>query len=428
MKIQKIWALPSLSTAMVVLVFISILKLLCQSALFADGAYFMMYNLQNRAPLISGGREFSDFIGQFPLEIAINFFHFHNTYYLSLALALGFQTLPIVFFALAFYLLSKKENHSKILLIGILLNVGFSGTIGQSSLGISLVLFIFALLQSELSRKKIVQISIILLTLLSIRVYESTALLAPFLFFQIFLRRSSYKKGGIPGFLISEYTLLGVALISSVKWIIFPFAGGSNRNSLLNFQVLWQYPTAKYCIFLVLGVIICSYIRFNWLLIPAILIFIVLASMPRFTIGLGYEYQTRGVAAIIISAGMGAHVWAQRSECPRKIKFARLTQRHITAVAILILFTSLNTQLNWLSYLNIFRNKVNSESGRTVSYESLHLDSRDDLNTWAWTNPSLSFIVRSSNNSSLISNPVWYQGSDLLVANMGLNGKYVWRE
>lgn len=84
--------------------------------------------------------------------------------------------------------------------------------------------------------------------------------------------------------------------------------------------------------------------------------------------------------------------------------------------------------MNRNSFLAEFRNTVNASVNEKARYEETGLAPRRELNSWTWTNPSLSLALRDNANSSIIENPEWYVGWDPRVEDEGLPKTFIWRE
>lgn len=423
--------LPVTIICVVAILLVGVIRVITHASLFADGAYWLVYNIQTGQPILSGGRKFVEYLAQMPVHLSVKFDLISNTYILSILLGIGMLLFPAVNFALTIFLLRKESIKAMALLLAIVLCFMFSGSVGQSSLGISVATTCFALLVRSFSQPKWSGAALLFYSILLTNSYESTAILSALLIVVVIYRMRSKSNPISMKFAITLGIIYSYAFLNSWIWILFPYGGRSNRDSILNIENLLTYPNFDTLTILLFAALVVSLFRRPYLYLGCLILLLMITQLPSNTISLALLYQTRGFTTLLIAFGMAVYILLTYTAVQGLGLTGKVREWAVTSlltISLLGVATNVATQISWLKFLYSFQQLVSMEDVPERLFEDLKVNDEIRLNSWAWTNPSLSLITRKTSDSSVILNPKWYQGWDPKVEEIGLEDKYRWVE
>jgi hypothetical protein len=406
------------------IIFCAVVRLFSSSSLFADGAYHLMHNIAYKSPVMTGGREFSKWITQGLVVIALHFDLTSNTYYLGLLLGLGFQVLPAVLFGSAVWIIRKNQNAFVLTAPAGLLTFFFSGSIGESSLGAGLGYLAFSLMVRQLVEPKFGKLALLLVSIIAIRTYESLVLIIPVLIFmKLYKARRDLSRLWNPYDLSLLFCLL-LGFGSTLRWSLFPDGGATNRNSMFNFSWVTNFPGFHYLVFLVIIVSLIATLSNSLLLLSFILIpFFCLLTAN--SLNLGLFYQTRGICVAILAFMMG--IWVLLSDTKINLIY-RYCTKFLVILSLAGVCTTITVNNNWSHFIGVIQGAQLTSKESYIKFEEIGLSETDKLESWGWTNPALSLLLRQKTESPVLSNPQTYDGVSPFASDSRKYQKYIWKK
>ena len=366
--------------------------------LYADGSWQVVYIAINNDFYLDPGREFMQFISQFIAVSSVYLGLTSSFAVISTMLTFGYQFIPAIMLSAALVL--KKENQifsNLIRLLSIFVLVFASATMSESYFATSLFLLLLVLARSpELKSKIELQVALLILLVVSVRSYDSYSLYSIVILITLFTKNTSNAKS----FLLMKTAWIVVAAISLLSASYFSI----KRHSVFGVEQFQQFFGSQN---MLLAGIILFIMTTGKVSKVANVILVFVLSVTIFVIttdfGLGMQFANR----IMVSN----FVFFMTLVFSFPFFYKRNLRMNWNPLALsLILVLGFSQSTTWKNFKDDFKYVVNSNSG-LVSFENSGIDSTEfEKAGWSWTNPSLSLVLRQSEDSAIILPPSNYSG------------------
>jgi len=401
--------------AILSIMFTAVTRIVFRTNLFADGSYHLYYILENNKPIFTDGREFIQFLDQFLTYLLINFMEVTNTSILSYSMGIGYTLLPAILITIAILKLQTVGLLGDCFVAAGVLVFVFSGSIGEALPAFAVIFLALALILNLTDLKFWERIALTVLLMISIRSYETNALYLLILFLIYWLKLRIVRKRKLH-FLDSILMLLGIA--SSAKWILFPYGGTGNRNSIFAPGVLTANPGFDGLVFAILGCsilavifgLLSKYFQIaKTLYVSIILIFgLIVCFVSPLTLSVFYHDRIHIQIPFVLLCLVSILLLFQNKSIEKSSPFIS----HFL-IAICIVGSLLNFQLakDWWGFTNRFQQaQIDFSTSREISIDKLNIVNEDRHFIWAWTNESMSIVLRRSTDAAIIVHSESYQG------------------
>jgi hypothetical protein len=340
-----------------------------------------------------------------------------NVEHVSFALGIGYFLVPTLVFI---FCLFKSTGRPLLYLLN--LSVGFltifmsGGMVGESSYTSILVLFFVNILITKPFGKTTNSVTLLLVALILVKSYESASFLC--LILGVYL----WKYNRIERFVVSRIErfihiltlfLLLIGSYLAINHVAFP-SNLANRNQAFELKFAFlQHGWFLFCMIPVIGLVVtCIYSLqkkhlvltvFSNSLLMFMIFFYFMAT--RTQIGLGFSYYTRLLSAV----GVGILLLLFFVSGAKVEKIVVRFQKEITVLSLVITLLataqSVNTSIGWYGYLSRVQQSILNTTS-FAPYSTLGYSDPTDLQySWTWSTPTLSYLLRQSENDGLLDNP-----------------------
>ena len=396
---------------------IGLIRVLTHQVLFADGSFFGFTLISTSRPYLVSDRAFVEFLQQSIATLIVFADGTKNVEHVSYGLGIGYFLVPtaILIFCL-FKSLDRPPLYFMNLSIGFLTIIMSGGMVGESSYTSILAMLFVNIYITKPFRKTGHFVALLLIAFILLKSYESASFLCLILGFYLWnhkrqelllISRSERFLHLLTSFLLASGSYL------AIKHVVWP-RDLANRNQAFELKFAFlQYGWISLVLIPVFGLVITVIyslrknssilIFFNGLIF--ILIFCYYLLSTRAQIGLGFSYYIRLLSAasvgVLLILFLVSHIKVE--------KLVFRFQKQIAAFSLVItLFAtaqSTNTALGWYGYLiRVQQSILNTKSFgpySTLGYSS----PTDSQYSWTWSTPTLSYLLRQSENDGLLDNP-----------------------
>jgi hypothetical protein len=402
-----------------VLAFLAIFTLTIYSSisLFADGSSFLLtILLKSNFDAFSKGREFAQILTQLPVVAAIKL-GINNKLVLVKLYTFGLAGLPLILWFAAIYIQKTTVLFwfFVVAFTSTLLNSGIFA-IGEYNITYSLV----ALSASLLLAKRLTManaIAVSMLALLLTRAYEAMVFLGVVMYV-ISIRKAATegREGSIRFILYMVAFLFAVSVAIALDSIIYP-RDPANLNNAGNLLILLNNVQIVYTagmLLMLLGIWLAPKKISIALSAIALIASMSYLLMPSFWPSPGQYYQARSISGAFLFFILAFAVLVDSS--PRIMEFLQARESTRLKSAAFFLFISLVSPYckdlyGFHQYLTDFYHalKTTKKSEPVNTISAIYQHGMQKF-IWAWTNPSMSLIMRRDSSRNLILNPSWYRG------------------
>jgi hypothetical protein len=412
---------------------VALIRIYFRTNLFADGSYQLFYNIENGKPLFTGGREFIQLIDQFLTTTLINLVEVSNTSLLSISMGVGYILIPGTLICLGIWNMRSNEKFWGLFTFAGVLVFFFSGSIGESLPAFAVIYLASSLIIKLGELKRFERFGLTILLLVSIRSYETNVLYLSLLLILYVIKSRELKKSKFFGLNI---LLIVTGIVSSAKWLFFPYGGNSNRNSIFAAGVLTANPgfrgfVAALLISFILTLLWGLFGRFftipnQILLVTSLFLATYLSISSPLTLSLQYHSRVHIQIPFILILILVIFMEFTKStlSIPTKAIATYL-------ISICIIGTILNLQLSkeWWGFTNRFQQaQVDFNSQDSIPINELNLVEKDRHFIWAWTNESMSIVLRTDPQNAIITHDQSYTGTTYVdLGVLPRLSQYYWR-
>ncbi len=414
---------------------VSIYAALEYRVLYADGAYYVQRILEEEGfAFIEPSRHYSQLLQKFPTVIAI-WLGVDNIPALIICYGLTTYLLPLLLVSLCYFVLPPSR---KVFFVFPLVHY-LAGTTSASFVGIvegpvaaAYFWLLLYLLLFRFERKAAMVLT--LLALPAVLLHEAMVFLSPLLAaVAVWRARQERHKGGVPLFTLLAMWFMIVAVVQTY-FILYPRDPGNRSHFIQDLVHLkWLFTTSAQvnvpalvgllAMVVFTGVILAGRslrgtkpAKNQWTLVVGF----AMVSLPMVAVAIvsgkfispGMQFSARNHAAMI---SFPLALWAIRSsQDPQAPIYPRINRQAISVISILaatVLLWHVVATLRWSAYLLDFRSILAGDRGLvswTEACESLPDGRRSNFKnmSWAWTNPSLSYLLSPQGRvKTIIANP-----------------------
>lgn len=408
----------------VFLIFITLIAMISNRFLYADGSAFFYNILSNQDFYVfDQSRLFAQYLTQFPIVFSIKQLGIENKDLLMLIYGGTLYAIPLFGVILSVIFLENKK-----LIIFPLLSFYFSSVyaytfiISEAHMMAS-VFWVLIILITRKNNHLFHKILLILLLLVATHLYES------YLFFSILLGSVTLYKIKINKLLASRFFYFICLIIILYGFFVAfesylyprdPTNAGRFTKSLIKVFIESSNLWIMCGIFISMFVIVKNKIN-NWLLpLFFIITFIAYFEVPRY-IGIKLSYSARTLLTVIpFGFGLLFILFEKKLSYYMDLLYPRIMNSLIYITVFFCAF-QLAITLQWYGYTQIFKTVLTGNYTKSViDYRQTQLKKKVDSNQminefgWGWTYPFMSYaltnksiftIIENKNNRCCMSNP-----------------------
>ena len=394
---------------LVIVCMVSFIRILTYRVLYADGGWYTMNIVRFHRMFFVTNRTFLQWVQQILASNSITFASLHNTHYFVVLLGIGYFGLPIVLL-FSTYLLLKSDrimqfSHVVAMSFAILF---FGGMVGESCLTACFVIFFSALLTQRITTLRFV----ILLTVAIILIasYESMVFYGLILLYLLNFKVKNYASQlGQNLFRVVLSFLLISAILFQVYWILFP-SNPANRSGAFDIRSLLAFQSTKIYLFtLAIGLVLGLLIHKNvaWVIAIPLACGLIALDLPFFQVSPKFQYSFRLFGSLMVLLLL---LLSRDTFSFGKILNFDSTRKIVITVALLVAVLDVSASLGFERYIGKIQ-QLTSHPG-TQPFDAIGASTNENVRfSWAWSMPSLSYVLAQTKDASLVSNqfPVSWQ-------------------
>ena len=387
-----------------VVLFVSIIRVVTYRQLYADGSWYAMKAITSHEKFILPNRFAVQWLEQiFAGNVFTNHF-IDNSRYFILLLGFGYFIVPSLICFLIYSLLKEDKRNLQLHLVAastaILL---FGGMVGESAYTAMLVLLVSALLVNGCTPWSYP--TVFVLSVLLIGSYESMIFYGPYLLYVI-IKKVMVKEVESKSWLYLSVLALIFSTAYQLYFVIYP-DNPSNRSNASDIVSLLNFKSTKvYFLTFVLCIIMTAIFRKRILFVLSVTFFsiFILLDIPMTQVSPKFQYSFRSVGSAIV---LFILLYSQLKKPRIGISF---NGRRLFCTA-LILFSLLDISAS--TGFNAYVAKVQQATslGGIIPFEKIAATTSENIRfSWAWSMPSLSFVLAQNENSGIVLNqfkPSW---------------------